>query len=136
MHRDGLLIRCTDQPTANLRAFRKPNPEEKGALIIDLRLLNAMMGEPPRPFELPSMSRLVALLELPKAEDIQAYFTKLAVSDMFWSVLLPPEHSTSFKFEYGVSHTPFLASPLAGRPALAWRWTCWLPNSSSTSLWR
>ena len=55
MHRDGLLIRCRDDLTANLRAFSKPKSQEKGALIADLRLLNAMMGPAPRPFELPSM---------------------------------------------------------------------------------
>ena len=89
MHRDGLLIRCHSDMTANLRAFSKPKSQEKGALVADLRLLNVMMGPPPRPFELPSMAQLAALLELLRAQNIRAHFTKLDVSNMFWSVLLP-----------------------------------------------
>ena len=56
MHRDGLLIQCTGRPTSNMRAFPKPKSVEKGALIADLRLLNALMGSPPQPFELPSLT--------------------------------------------------------------------------------
>ena len=56
MHRDGLLIRCTGPPTANMRAFPKPKSADKGALIADLRLLNALMGSSPQPFELPSLT--------------------------------------------------------------------------------
>ena len=70
MHRDGLRICCNGRPTAILRAFPKPKLEEKGARMADFRLLNAMMGEPPRPFELPIMSQLAALLELLKAYNV------------------------------------------------------------------
>ena len=83
MHRDGLLIQCTDQPTANMRAFPKPKSAEKGALIADLRLLNALMGSPPQPFELPSLTQLAALLEVLRARGVTAHFTKLDVSNMY-----------------------------------------------------
>ena len=118
MHRDGLLSRCHHKAAADMRAFPKPKSQEKGALIANLRLLNALMGELPQPFQLPSMAQLAALLELPKARDIRAYFTKLDVSNMFWSVLLPPEHTTSFRFRvrgvtYAIPSLPFgwTASP-------------------------
>ena len=85
MHRDGLL---------------------KGALIADMRFLNAMTGPPPRPFELPSMAQLAVLLELPRSQNVQAYLTKLDASNMLWSVLLPPEYSTSFRFRVkGITYT-------------------------------
>ena len=118
MHRDSLLIRCHHGTAANMRAFPKPKSQEKGAPIAHLRLLNALMGEPPRPFELPSMAQLAALLELLKACNVKAFFTKLEVSNIFWSVLLPPEHSTSFRFQvrgvtYAIPSLPFgwTASP-------------------------
>ena len=126
MHRDGLLIRCHHGTAANMRAFPKPKSQEKGALIADLRLLNALMGKPPRPFELPSMAQLAALLELLKAHNVKAFFTKLDVSNMFWSVLLPPEHSTSFRFRvqgvtYAIPSLPFgwTASPSMAVEVLA-----------------
>ena len=118
MHRDGLLIRCHQDVTANMRAFSIPKSQEKGAIIADLRLLNAMMGPPPPPFELPSMAQLAALLELMRAQHIRAHFTMLDVSNMFWSVRLPPEYSTSFRFRiqgitYAIPSLPFgwTASP-------------------------
>ena len=118
MHRDGPLIRCRSDVTANLRAHPKPKSQEKGALIADFRLLNAMMGPPPQPFGLPSIAQLAALLELMRAQNIRAHFSKLDVSNMFWSVLLPREYSTSFRFcvqgvTYAIPSLPFkwTASP-------------------------
>ena len=65
-------------------------------------------------------------LELLKARDIRAYFTKLDVSSMFWSVLLPPEHTTSFRFRvrgvtYAIPSLPFgwSASPSMAVEVLA-----------------
>ena len=72
MHSYGLLIRCHHHTTANMRAFPKPKLREKGALIADLGLLNALMGDPPLPLELPSMAQLGGLLELLKARGIKA----------------------------------------------------------------
>ena len=70
------------------------------------------MGDLPRPFELPSIAQLAALLELLKARNVRAHFTKLGVSNMFWSVLLLLEHSTSFRFRvrgvtYAIPNLPF-----------------------------
>ena len=108
MHKQGLLVRCPHGTTAKMRAFPKPKSQEKGALC----LLNALMGDPPRPFELPSMAQLAALLELLKARNIKEYFTKLDVPNMFWSVLHPLERSTSFRFHvrgitYAIPSLPF-----------------------------
>ena len=126
MHRDGLLIRYRGDLTANLRAFPKPKSQEKGALIADLRLLNAMMGPQPQPVELPSMAQLAALLELLRAHNIRPHFTKLDVPNMFWSVLLPQECSTSFRFRvqgvtYAIPSLPFgwTASPRMAVEVLA-----------------
>ena len=121
MHRDGLLVRCHNDLTANLRAFPKLKSQEKGALIADLRLLNAITGPTPRPFELPSMAQLAALLEPLRAQNIQAHFTKLDESNMFSSVLLPPEYSTSFRFRVrGVTYTiPSLPFGWTASPGMA-----------------
>ena len=112
MHLDGLPIQCTGRPTANMRAFAKPRSAEKGALIADLRLLNALMGSLPQPFELPSLTQLEALLELLRARGVEAHFTKLDVSNMYWFVLLPEEHATGFRFSvkgttYAIPSLPF-----------------------------
>ena len=120
MHRDGLLIQCTGQPTANMRAFPKPKSADKGALGADLRLLNTLMGSPPQPFELPSLTQLAALLEILRARGVKAHFTKLDVSNMYWFVLLPEEHATSFRFR--VKGTTYaIPSVLFGwQPAPTW----------------
>ena len=137
MHRDGLLIQCTDQPTANMRAFPKPKSAEKGALIADLRLLNALMGSPPQPFELPSLTQLAALLEILRARGVKAHFTKLDVSNMYWSVLLPKEHATSFRFRfkgttYAIPSLPFgwVASPNMAIEVLAAYLTLHFPGDT------
>ena len=137
MHRDGLLIQCTDRPTANMRAFPKPKSAEKGALIADLRLLNALMGSPPQPFELRSLTQLAALLEILRARGVQAHFTKLDVSNMYWSVLLPEEHATSFRFRvkgttYAIPSLPFgwAASPNMAIEVLAAYLTLHFPGDT------
>ena len=137
MHRDGLLIQCTDQPTANMRAFPKPKSAETGALIADLRLLNALMGSPPQPFELPSLTQLAALLEILRARGVKAHFTKLDVSNMYWSLLLPEEHATSFRFEvkgttYAIPGLPFgwAASPNMAIDVLAVYLTLHFPGDT------
>ena len=137
MHRDGLLIQCTGRPTANMRAFPKPKSAEKGALIADLRLLNALMGSPPQPFELPSLTQLAALLELLRARGVQAHFTKLDVSNMYWPVLLPKEHATSFRFRvkgttYAIPSLPFgwAASPNIAIAVLAAYLTLHFPGDT------
>ena len=45
-------------------ASSKPKLAGKRALIAELRLLNALMGSPPQPLELPSLTQLAALLEI------------------------------------------------------------------------
>ena len=72
------------------------------------------------------MSQLASLLELLKARNIRAYFTKLDISNMFWSVLLLPEHSTGFRFHvrgvtYAIPGLPFgwSASPSMAVDVLA-----------------
>ena len=84
----------------------------KKALIADLLLPNALMGSPPQPFGLPSLTQLAALLEILIARGVQAHFTKLDVSNIYWSVLLPEEHATSFRFRvtgttYAIPSLPF-----------------------------
>ena len=101
MHKDGPLIRCHHGTTANMRAS-------------------------PHLFELPGMAQLTALLELLKARNVKAYFTKLDISNMFRSVLLPREHSTTFHFRvcgvtYAIPSLPFgwTASPSMAVEVLA-----------------
>ena len=112
MERDGLLRRCPDTAGANLRAFPKPKSAEKGALIAELRLLNSLMGSPPVPFELPSLEQLAGLMEICKARGVTTGYTKLDISNMFWSVRLPPEYVDSFRFRvrgttYAIPSLPF-----------------------------
>ena len=112
MERDGLLRRCPDTAGANLRAFRKPKSAAKGALLADLRLLNSLMGSPPVPFELPSLEQLAGLMEICKARGVATCYTKLDISNMFWSVRLPHEYADSFRFRvrgttYAIPSLPF-----------------------------
>ena len=134
MHRDGLLIRRRNDLTANLSAFPKPKSQEKGALIADLRLLNAMMVPRPRPFELPSMAQLTALLELLRAQNSRAPFTKFDVSNMFWSVPPSPPKSLPLASASACKEllAPSPASPLGGQLVPPWQSKCWLPTSRST----
>ena len=86
------------QPGPTCGRSPSPNQPKKGALIADLRLLNSLMRSPPVPFELPRLEQLAGPRDICKARGVTTCYTKLDISNMFWSVRLPPQYADSFRF--------------------------------------
>ena len=117
---DGLLNRDLQGGPSNLKAFAKPKNATKGALIADLRALNALLPKP-LPFALPSLSELGDLFTACKHLGQPIYFAKIDISNMYWACKMPAHLRDSIRFRVnGRSyHIPSLPFGWAFSPILA-----------------
>ena len=108
---DGLLNRDLQGGPSNLKAFAKPKNATKGALIADLRALNALLPKP-LPFALPSLSELGDLFTACKHLGQPIYFAKIDISNMYWACKMPAHLRDSIRFRvngrsYHIPSLPF-----------------------------
>ena len=125
LERDGLVRQCAPGLRPNARAYVKPKSADKCSLIIDPRNVNELCAEtsgPPQPFRLGHLDQLAALLEVAALAGQEVSFTKLDISNMFWSCRPPagaPDDAIRFGvgervysvcgLPFGWSHSPVIA---------------------------
>ena len=61
---------------------------------------------------LPTLEQLAASMALMKARGIQLWFTKLDVSNMFYTCKLPPDQRTAFRLRVGGGHVCLRWAPI------------------------
>ena len=115
----GLLFPLQDQPAAP--AFVTAKTPDKARLLLDMRLWNKQWPKPPR-FPLPKLSQI---LDCPQAPLL--FFTKLDVSNFFWSLRLPHFVHGSFALSAG--------SRVFGSRRLPFGWS-WSPILAQLTLAR
>ena len=114
LHRDGLVHHSLLGFSPNARAFAKPKSADKGALIIDMRTINARCSPDTPRFQLPTLERLKASLSQPPQSPI--YFCKLDIANHFWTCKLPADQKDSIRI--GVNGCTY------SLPSLPFGWTC------------
>jgi hypothetical protein len=123
---DGLLLKAPPNMSPNTKAFLIPKTSEKVSLIVDMRLLNSLCGKPHVNFKLPSLDDLAQMCSLIRSHRLSLFFTKLDVSNHFWSCKLPEEAKYLVRFgvlgdifaipslAFGWSFSPVMAQMLLG----------------------
>ena len=87
----GLLCECPPHLRPNAKAYLKPKSAQKCALIVNMIPINDRCLPPP-PFTLPSLDSLAHVITVALLRGRPLYFTKLDISNMFWSCKVPAEH--------------------------------------------
>ena len=88
---------------ANARAFVKWKSLEKCVLIIDMRHFNGVGAQKPRPFQLPTVEKLAALLRtVPKG----AWSPTIDLANWCWSIRLPPILKEAVRVAWPVARMP------------------------------
>ena len=85
MAADGLLARLPAGNNPNAPAFGKRKSATKGAIIVDARAVNHMSVPPTKRLRLPSLGQLGAAMSLMRHLKLRVYFTKLEISNMFYT---------------------------------------------------
>lgn len=123
---DGLLLRAPPDLKPNARAFLIPKTTQKCSLIVDMRPFNALCGPPVLKLQLPSLDELAALMHIVCTGNLKLFFTKLDVSNHFWSCKVPSSAQLFVRFgvcgevfaipslAFGWSHSPVLAQMILG----------------------
>ena len=105
-----LLHPSNARPTGTIFFIPKPN-SAKVRIIFDLRLLNESSNLDPTHLSLPSFDQVKNLLR--SNTDGRVFFTKLDISNCYWSLVLPPALHHTFVFatpeghSYALSRLPF-----------------------------
>ena len=86
----GLLQCAPDGLTPNAKAYLKPKSAQKCAFIVNMIRVNDHCLPPP-PFQLPQLDNLTHTITLALLRGTPLYFTKLDISNMFWSCKIPPQ---------------------------------------------
>ena len=87
----GLLQHAPPGLAPNAKAYLKPKSVQKCALIVNMIRVNDHCLPPP-PFKLPQLDELTHTITLSLIRGTPLYFTKLDISNMFWSCKVPPEY--------------------------------------------
>ena len=110
----------------NGKVFAEKKTDIKAALLFDGRTINSRCGGDPPPLVLPTVEQLAATMAILKAKKVHIFFTKLDVSNMFYTCKLPPFCSDDFRVKvngqsyaftglpFGLSKSPALAQELLG----------------------
>ena len=86
----GLLQHAPPGLAPNAKAYLKPKSAQKCALVVNMIRINDHCLPPP-PFKLPQLDGLTHNITVALLRGTPLYFTKLDISNMFWSCKVPPE---------------------------------------------
>ena len=126
MAADGLLTRLPAGHAPNARAFGKRKSATKGAFIVDARVVNHMSAPPTERLRLPSLEQMGATVSLMRHLQLRVYFTKLDISNMFYTCRTPQWCDSGIRVQigddvcgfpglpFGWAHSPALAQELLG----------------------
>ena len=103
----------------NAKAFAKPKSHTKGALIIDMRTINARCANTTPKFHLPTLDQLKALLT--QNRTLPIFFCKLDISNHFWTCKLPPSAAHQIRIGVGGTTYSLMSLPFGWKcsPAIA-----------------
>eukprot|EP01027_Heterolobosea_sp_BB2_P019664 GEZU01027674.1.p1 GENE.GEZU01027674.1~~GEZU01027674.1.p1 ORF type:complete len:270 (-),score=49.63 GEZU01027674.1:70-879(-) len=116
----GFIEPSDAQPTGNL--FLVPKNEEKSRAIFDLRPFNHSQPYLPKHFSLPNFNDIKHLIRN-KPQNKKIFFTKLDVSNFYWSIVLPNQLRHKFVFQYNNNNYAYTRLPFGWdfSPAIAQR---------------
>ena len=88
----GLLCELPPHFLPNAKAYLKPKSAQKCAMIVNMIPINDHCLPPPPPFTLPHLDALAHTITVALLRRQPLFFTKLDISNMFWTCKMPAEH--------------------------------------------
>ena len=112
MAEDGLLTRLPNAPPSECAGVRKAQIGHKGSVHREARLVIGMSRLPTEKLRQPTLEQLGAAMSLMRHLGLRVYFTKLDISNMFYTCRTPPGRDSDIRVQigddiYGFPELPF-----------------------------